>query len=44
MTENQSRLFEIPKNMKAWVLGGPDELFLREKPPWNLFKIFKIQQ
>ena len=24
--------FPVPKQMKAWVLGGPDELFLREKP------------
>src|SRR5947209_17264968 len=22
----------VPKQMKAWVLGGPDELFLRDKP------------
>ena len=22
----------IPDEMKAWVLGGPDELFLRDKP------------
>src|SRR5450631_2576338 len=22
----------VPAQMKAWVLGGPDELFLREKP------------
>ena len=22
----------VPEQMKAWVLGGPDELFLREKP------------
>src|SRR3984893_7343793 len=22
----------VPDQMKAWVLGGPDELFLREKP------------
>jgi L-iditol 2-dehydrogenase len=22
----------VPAHMKAWVLGGPDELFLREKP------------
>jgi L-iditol 2-dehydrogenase len=24
--------FPIPAQMKAWVLGGPDELFLRDKP------------
>src|SRR6201988_1309838 len=24
--------YPIPAQMKAWVLGGPDELFLREKP------------
>ena len=24
--------FSIPDQMKAWVLGGPDELFLRDKP------------
>ena len=24
--------FRIPDKMKAWVLGGPDELFLRDKP------------
>jgi threonine dehydrogenase-like Zn-dependent dehydrogenase len=24
--------FPIPSQMKAWVLGGPDELFLRDKP------------
>jgi threonine dehydrogenase-like Zn-dependent dehydrogenase len=24
--------FPVPPQMKAWVLGGPDELFLREKP------------
>ncbi len=24
--------FPIPVQMKAWVLGGPDELFLRDKP------------
>ena len=24
--------FPIPDKMKAWVLGGPDELFLRDKP------------
>jgi 2-desacetyl-2-hydroxyethyl bacteriochlorophyllide A dehydrogenase len=22
----------VPRQMKAWVLGGPDELFLRDKP------------
>src|ERR1700757_4139837 len=22
----------VPEQMKAWVLGGPDELFLRDKP------------
>ncbi len=32
MTKNQNRNFEIPDNMKAWVLGGPDELILTEKP------------
>jgi L-iditol 2-dehydrogenase len=24
--------FPVPEQMKAWVLGGPDELFLRDKP------------
>src|SRR5579859_5684252 len=24
--------FPVPERMKAWVLGGPDELFLRDKP------------
>src|ERR1700739_3069981 len=24
--------YPIPEQMKAWVLGNPDELFLREKP------------
>jgi threonine dehydrogenase-like Zn-dependent dehydrogenase len=24
--------FPIPARMKAWILGGPDELFLRDKP------------
>src|SRR3954467_1450491 len=24
--------YPIPDQMKAWVLGGPDELFLRDKP------------
>jgi threonine dehydrogenase-like Zn-dependent dehydrogenase len=24
--------YPIPDRMKAWVLGGPDELFLRDKP------------
>src|SRR5256884_4816805 len=24
--------YPIPSQMKAWVLGGPDELFLRDKP------------
>jgi len=24
--------FLIPAQMKAWVLGGPDELLLRDKP------------
>lgn len=24
--------YPIPTQMKAWVLGGPDELFLRDKP------------
>jgi len=27
-----SAKFSIPDQMKAWVLGGPDELFLRDKP------------
>jgi L-iditol 2-dehydrogenase len=27
-----SAQFPIPDQMKAWVLGGPDELFLRDKP------------
>jgi L-iditol 2-dehydrogenase len=28
----QSQKLEIPKNMKAWVLDGPQELLLTEKP------------
>ncbi|MBW2206822.1 MAG: alcohol dehydrogenase catalytic domain-containing protein [Deltaproteobacteria bacterium] len=32
MTKNQDQTFEIPGNMKAWVLGGPEELLLTEKP------------
>src|SRR6201988_310626 len=24
--------YPIPPQMKAWLLGGPDELFLRDKP------------
>src|SRR5246500_3208982 len=28
----RSSEFTIPPQMKAWVLGGPDELFLRDKP------------
>ena len=32
MTKNQPQSFEIPKNMKAWVLGEPEELLLTEKP------------
>ena len=33
----------VPAHMKAWVLGGPDELFLREKPtpvPWRAEALF----
>jgi len=29
---NTSAEFPVPDKMKAWVLGGPDELFLRDKP------------
>ena len=29
---NTSIEFPVPDKMKAWVLGGPDELFLRDKP------------
>jgi L-iditol 2-dehydrogenase len=29
---SQTNAFTIPKTMKAWVLGGPDELTLVEKP------------
>src|SRR6185503_15137422 len=34
ITENKqtSNAFAIPKSMRAWVLGGPDELTLVEKP------------
>jgi L-iditol 2-dehydrogenase len=32
MKKNPDQTFEIPKTMKAWVLGGPDELLLTEKP------------
>ncbi|MFC1579997.1 zinc-binding dehydrogenase [Thermodesulfobacteriota bacterium] len=28
----KNQIFEIPKNMKAWVLDGPEELRLTEKP------------
>ena len=28
----QSKAFEIPETMKAWVLGGPQELSLIQKP------------
>ena len=24
--------FDVPSRMKAWVLGGPDEIFLVAKP------------
>jgi threonine dehydrogenase-like Zn-dependent dehydrogenase len=27
-----SHQLPVPEHMKAWVLGGPDELFLRDKP------------
>src|SRR6195256_5500644 len=27
-----SAAFPVPGQMRAWVLGGPDELFLRDKP------------
>ena len=27
---SQTNTFKIPKTMKAWVLGGPDELRLVE--------------
>jgi L-iditol 2-dehydrogenase len=27
-----SNEFRVPPTMKAWVLGGPDELSLLEKP------------
>jgi 2-desacetyl-2-hydroxyethyl bacteriochlorophyllide A dehydrogenase len=29
---NTSTEFPVPDKMKAWVLGGPDELLLRDKP------------
>ena len=29
---SQTNAFKIPKTMKAWVLGGPDELNLVDKP------------
>src|SRR5260370_37726982 len=28
----RSNEYQIPKTMKAWVLGGPEELALAEKP------------
>ena len=31
-TASRTNAFTIPKTMKAWVLGGPDELSLVEKP------------
>ena len=31
-SQRTSNAFEIPKSMRAWVLGGPDELTLVEKP------------
>src|ERR1700758_5208232 len=31
-SQRTSNAFEIPKSMKAWVLGGPDELTLVDKP------------
>ena len=31
-TPSRSNQYPIPDRMKAWVLGGPDELFLRDKP------------
>ena len=30
--ERTGNAFAIPKSMRAWVLGGPDELELVEKP------------
>jgi L-iditol 2-dehydrogenase len=32
MTRAGDNEFALPKTMKAWVLGGPDELFLADKP------------
>jgi L-iditol 2-dehydrogenase len=32
MATEQSNQFDIPKTMKSWVLGGPDELKQIEKP------------
>lgn len=32
MEAKQSKKFKIPKNMKAWVLGDPNELKLTQKP------------
>ena len=29
---SRSNAFDIPKTMKAWVLGGPEQLSLVEKP------------
>jgi len=32
MTQHRANEYPIPKAMKAWVLGGPEELMLVEKP------------
>jgi L-iditol 2-dehydrogenase len=29
---SKSNAFDIPKTMKAWVVGGPEQLSLVEKP------------
>ena len=31
-TGKTSKNFPIPKTMKAWVLGNPNEIFLIDKP------------
>ena len=32
MTQHRANEYPIPKTMKAWVLGDPEELALVEKP------------
>ena len=32
MTQHQANAYPVPKTMKAWVLGGPEQLSMVEKP------------